>query len=177
VLMSKKLVGGDPFALLLADELMVSNNPPLDPLLRGFSANKAAGVVGVIEVPKEDVCHYGIVAGELVSSGVLKMSEMIEKPEVEKAPSCYATPGRYIFDSKIFKYLEAIPKGRGGEYQLTDAINLMAQKESVFSIKMEIERFDTGQLPGYLKAVVALALERDDLKDDFREFILKRVQA
>ena len=101
---------------------------------------------------------------------------MVEKPKPEDAPTTLATPGRYILNQEIFAILEEIPRGAGGEYQLTDAINLLAQRGEVYAYEFEGKRYDTGSLEGYLSATIDFALERDDLKDFAKEYIINKAK-
>jgi UTP--glucose-1-phosphate uridylyltransferase len=157
---------GEEFAVLLGDDLVFAKRPCIAQLA-DVAAKQGGSVIGVMEVPKQETCKYGIVEGDFIDDKTLRMKKMVEKPAPEIAPSNLATPGRYILDSKIFGALKEIPKGAGGEYQLTDAINLLCQKEKVFAHIFEGRRFDTGNPSGYLKAVINLALQSEELKNDF----------
>lgn len=161
---AKDLVGNETFGVLLGDDMIVSEVPVIKQLMQVSDLNEGASVIGVMEVENSETNKYGIIDGEKYGDNdrTLLMKEMIEKPEPSKAPSNLATPGRYILSARIFDYLEKIPKGVGGEYQLTDAINMLAQNEKVLAHRFEGERYDTGTLPGYLKATVDFAMKNPE---------------
>ncbi|MCO4755318.1 MAG: UTP--glucose-1-phosphate uridylyltransferase, partial [Bacteriovoracaceae bacterium] len=166
VLMGKSGISeGERFAVLLGDDLIVADKPATKQLMEVSAQRDNASVIAVMEVPKEDTAKYGIVAGEKVDDRTLRMTEMVEKPSPESAPTNLATPGRYILSKEIFDILEEIPRGAGGEYQLTDAINVLAGRRDVFSYTFEGERFDTGSVKGYLNATMDFALRDPELKD------------
>lgn len=168
---------GERFAVLLGDDIILNSNPAIKQLMDISDQYNAASVIGVMEVPKEEVHKYGIVGGEYVNdkNKTMKMNLMIEKPNIEKAPSQLATPGRYILNSEIFSYLNKIPKGRGGEYQLTDAIDLMIKNHPFYAHKFEGDRFDTGQPSGYLDAVVDFALKDPLYREDMLAIIKNKL--
>lgn len=160
ILCAKDIIGDENFAVILGDDLVRSQVPVTKQLIDISAAHNHAAVIGVMEVPQEDTSKYGIVDGQFVANSdvTLLMQSMIEKPLPQNAPTNLATPGRYILTPKIFECLEKIPRGVGGEYQLTDAINMLAKSDPVLAHIFEGERFDTGQLSGYLRAVVEFAL-------------------
>lgn len=166
---------GEKFACLLGDDIVLSSNPGTKQLMEVSNSQNGSSVIGVMEVPKEDTEKYGIVDGDYIAndSMTLKMKRMLEKPLPKDAPTNLATPGRYILSSSIFNYLDKIDRGVGGEYQLTDAINLMAQEESVFAHKFEGERYDTGSMEGYLDATMALALRDEETSSYMKSLIRK----
>ncbi len=166
ILMAKDLIlPGERFAVLLGDDLTVCSNPVTKQLVDISNEYKKSAVIGVMEVPTEETAKYGIVAGEFLTDNTLKMKTMVEKPKPEDAPTNLATPGRYILNSEIFSCLEKIERGAGGEYQLTDAINMLCETKEVYAHKFEGKRYDTGNLKGYFEAVVDFALEREDLRE------------
>ena len=169
VLCGKEIIGNEPFAVLLGDDMVFGEKPVTKQIYSTYKEH-GGSVIGVMEIDPNDSDKYGIVDGDEISTGVIKMKGMVEKPEPSKAPSRYATPGRYIFMPSIFDYLEKIPKGAGGEYQLTDAINMMCQNESVFAHCFEGRRIDTGKLSGYLEATMYLASRDPELKKVIEEF-------
>src|SRR5690606_25911279 len=126
-------------------------------------------------VPKEDTSKYGIVKGDFVDDKTMKMTSMVEKPKPEDAPSNLATPGRYILTPEIFDILENIPRGAGNEYQLTDAINVLASKKDVYAYKFDGERFDTGNVHGYLDATIDFALKNPETRDKLLHSIKSRL--
>jgi UTP--glucose-1-phosphate uridylyltransferase len=176
VLMGKNFIQeGEAFAVLLGDDIIVGDEPVTKQLIKVSEEKGNSPVIGVMNVPREKTSKYGIVAGEKVSDKTLKMTEMVEKPEPNKAPTTLATPGRYILNHKIFNILETIPRGAGGEYQLTDAINMMAKNEDVYAHEFDGKRYDTGSLEGYIEATIDFALERDDLRDHTLNLMKERL--
>lgn len=174
VLMAKDIVGNDPFAVLLGDDLVINDIPATKQLIDVSEKNSQAPVIGVMDVPREETSKYGIVRGEKVSERTLRMQGMVEKPKPEVAPTTLATPGRYILTPEIFEILETIPRGAGNEYQLTDAINVLCQRREVFAHQFEGERFDTGSIAGYLDATIDFALKDPESRDKLVESIHKR---
>lgn len=175
VLCAKSMVGNEPFAVLLGDDIVVNQNPAIKQLMDASLAHKGASVIGVMEVPKQDTLKYGIVKGEIVDEKTLRMTGMVEKPKPEDAPTNLATPGRYVLTPEIFEILETIPRGAGNEYQLTDAINVLCQNKNVFAYRFEGERFDTGSLPGYLDATIDFALKDPATQKHFIEALKVRL--
>lgn len=175
VLMAKEMVGQEPFAVLLGDDIVVNKVPAIRQLMDVSEQNAGAAVIGVMEVPKEDTSKYGIVKGDFVNETTLKMTGMVEKPRPADAPTNLATPGRYILTHEIFSILEKIPRGAGNEYQLTDAINVLCQHKTVFAHKFNGERFDTGNVHGYLDATVDFALKNPETRDKFVESLKSRL--
>ena len=175
VLMAKNMVEGEPFAVLLGDDIVINPEPAIKQLMDVSINNEGATVIGVMEVPKEDTAKYGIIKGEVLNERTLKMTGMVEKPKPEDAPTNLATPGRYILTPEIFEILEKIPRGAGNEYQLTDAINVLCQKKNVLAYKFEGERFDTGNVNGYLDATIDFALKDPTLRDKFLESLKYRM--
>lgn len=167
VLCAKDIVGNEPFAVLLGDDIVINKNPATKQLIDVSMKNDGATVIGVMEVPKNETNKYGIVKGERVDDKTLRMTGMVEKPKPEDAPTNLATPGRYVLTPEIFSILQTIPRGAGNEYQLTDAINVLCQKKNVFAYKFEGERFDTGNVHGYLDATIDFALKDPDIRDKF----------
>ena len=167
VLMAKNMVEGEPFAVLLGDDIVINPTPAIKQLMDVSLEKKGAPVIGVMEVPNEDTAKYGIVKGEVVNTRTLRMTGMVEKPKPHEAPTNLATPGRYILTPEIFDILEKIPRGAGNEYQLTDAINVLCQKKNVYAYRFEGERYDTGNIHGYLDATIDFALKDPEIKDKF----------
>ncbi|MDH4466699.1 MAG: UTP--glucose-1-phosphate uridylyltransferase [Bacteriovoracaceae bacterium] len=166
------------FCVLLGDDLIIGKNRPgIGQLMDISDKYDRSSVIGVMEVPIDEVHKYGVIKGTPVSGDARthKITGMVEKPKKEEAPSRLATPGRYVLNSKIFDYLKKIPRGAGGEYQLTDAINEMAQQHPFYAHQFEGDRFDTGQPVGYLEAVVDFALKDHELREDFIKVLQKRL--
>ena len=175
VLCAKSMIGNDTFAVLLGDDIVINQKPAIQQLMNVSTANKGAPVIGVMEVPKNETSKYGIVKGDIVDEKTLRMSGMVEKPKPEDAPTNLATPGRYILTPEIFEILENIPRGAGNEYQLTDAINVLCQRRDVFAYRFEGERYDTGNVHGYLDATIDFALKDPDIRDKFLESLKSRL--
>jgi len=130
-------------------------------------------VLGVQHVPQEDVSKYGIVSCKAVDDRVFKVKDLVEKPDREHAPSDIAILGRYIITPRIFDYLENAVPGKGGEIQLTDALKNLIGTEAIYAYDFVGKRYDVGHRLGFLEATVEFALKRDDLKDDFRQYLKK----
>ena len=167
VLCAKNMIGDEPFAVLLGDDIVMNHKPAIAQLMDVSMANHGASVIGVMEVPRLDTVKYGIVKGEIIDEKTLRMTGMVEKPKPEDAPTNLATPGRYVLTPEIFNILETIPRGAGNEYQLTDAINVLCQTKDVFAYKFEGERYDTGNVFGYLDATIDFALKDPEIRDKF----------
>jgi UTP--glucose-1-phosphate uridylyltransferase len=167
VLCAKSMIGDEPFAVLLGDDIVINHNPAIKQLMDLSLLHDGSTVIGVMEVPKDQTNKYGIVKGDFIDEKTLRMTGMVEKPKPEDAPTNLATPGRYILTPEIFEILEKIPRGAGNEYQLTDAINVLCQKKNVYAYKFEGERFDTGSIPGYLDATIDFALKDPATRDTF----------
>lgn len=178
VLCAKDIVGNEPFAVILGDEIVRGPNPVTKQLINISSQYNNANVIGVMEVDRKETYKYGIVKGDFVDDKkrTLRMTSMVEKPKPEEAPTNLATPGRYIFRPEIFDALKVIPKGVGGEYQLTDAINLLARESEVYAHVFEGNRFDTGNIEGYLNATIEFALMNKESEPMMRKLILEKVQ-
>lgn len=177
VLCAKDVVGNEPFAVILGDEIVRGPNPVTKQLIEVSEKYNGTNVVGVMEIDPKETFRYGVVKGNFTdgSKKTMKMETMVEKPKPEVAPSNLATPGRYIFKPEIFDALKVIPKGVGGEYQLTDAINLLARESEVYAHIFEGSRFDTGSIEGYLNATVEFALMNQDSEAIMRKIIKEKV--
>jgi UTP--glucose-1-phosphate uridylyltransferase len=176
VLMAKSMVEGEPFAVLLGDDIVINPKPAIQQLMEVSLKYDGAPIIGVMEVPRADTAKYGIVKGEVIDERTLKMTGMVEKPKPEEAPTNLATPGRYILTPEIFEILQKIPRGAGNEYQLTDAINVLCQKKPVYAFKFEGERFDTGNIHGYLDATVDFALKDHETREKFIQSLQYRMK-
>lgn len=170
VLCAKHAVGDEAFALLLGDDVFDEAEPALDALI---AAHEATGksVVGVQEVPLEHVKRYGIVSAPPDAADVWPVQRIVEKPSPDQAPSRFAVVGRYVLTPDVFKHLEALEPGVGGEYQLTDALMKLAQEGKLVAARIPAKRFDTGDKLDYLKANVEFALKREDLGPAFRDYL------
>ena len=173
VLCAEQLVGDEPFAVLLADDLMIAppgGEPVLAQMTRAFEQLQST-LLAVQEVPLEHVKRYGIVAGELTQDGFTKVNRMVEKPTPEAAPSRLGVSGRYILTPGVFDELRKQTQGAGGEIQLTDGIASLMQKESVYAYSYKGTRFDCGSKEGFLQATVELALQHPEVGADFRAYL------
>lgn len=170
VLRAKDVVGDEPFAVILADDVIAGEVSGTKQLIDIFDRYHCS-VIGLNSVPKEDVSKYGIVSGNEVEKGLLKLNTFIEKPKVGKNVGNTAIIGRYIFTSKIFTELERTKTGSKGEIQLTDAIKSLSEKEVIYGKLLEGKRFDCGSKLGFLKATVEFALNDKEINKDFREFL------
>jgi UTP--glucose-1-phosphate uridylyltransferase len=172
---ARKFITNEPFAVLLGDDIVLSDGKPCLKQLIDVYDRYHASVVGVKEVDPKDVSKYGIVAfqdGDQ-DSGVYHVESLVEKPPVDTAPSNLAIMGRYILHPEIFAILEHQEAGAGGEIQLTDALNQLNQRQTVLAYKFEGTRYDIGDKFGFIQATLDFALNRDDLRDD----VLKHIRS
>ncbi|NLK67737.1 MAG: UTP--glucose-1-phosphate uridylyltransferase GalU [Clostridiaceae bacterium] len=172
---AKAFIGNEPFAVLLGDDIVKSDVPCLKQLIDIYDKYRTT-VLGVQRVPQEDVSKYGIVAGRQVDDRVFKVTDMIEKPEIDEAPSNIAILGRYIISPSIFSYLENVSPGKNGEIQLTDALKDMMHHETMYAYDFIGRRYDVGNKMGFLQATVEFALDRDDLRDEFSSWLKQIVK-
>ena len=173
VLCAAHIVGNQPFAVLLADDLMVGppgGQPVLAQMTQAFE-HLNCSLLAVQEVPAEHVRRYGIVAGQAAKQRLLAVDRIVEKPAPEQTPSRMAVAGRYILTPGIFEEIRNQPRGVGGEIQLTDAIARLMQRERVFAYEYEGARYDCGSKEGFLQATVELALQHPQLGDGFRQYL------
>ena len=169
-------VGREPFAVLLADDIMVDDAQLLRSMLDAYAAD-GHSVVAVKEVSPDEISFYGCVEPDGESSdGVINMRRIVEKPPRDEAPSNLAVIGRYVFTPEIFDALDRIQPGKGGELQLTDAIGLLLEQQSVLALRCEGGRYDIGHKLDFLRANIELALDRADLGPDLSEFLRELVQ-
>lgn len=173
VLYAKKFVGNEPFAVMLGDDVVVSDKPCIGQLIEQYE-KVGASVLGVQKVGMENVSKYGIVSADPVNDRLYKMTGMVEKPKREDAPTDMAVLGRYVITPGIFDCLERTPRGAGGEIQLTDALVMLGETEDLYAYYFEGRRYDIGSKQGFLEATVDFALAREDLRDEFMAY-LKRV--
>ncbi len=172
ILYAKSFMGDEPFAVLLGDDVVYNPQKPALKQLIDVYERYGGTVLGCQKVSMDRVSSYGIVDGiEVSSSKLLKVNSMIEKPKREEAPSNMAVLGRYVISPAIFEILEKTPAGRGGEIQLTDALCTLASIEPVYAYDFEGIRYDVGDKLGFLKATVEYGLRRNDLGNDFREYL------
>jgi UTP--glucose-1-phosphate uridylyltransferase len=170
VLVTKHLVGDEPFAVILGDDVIDATPPALAQMIDVFDEFQAP-VLCVERVPKQDVSSYGIIDAEEVRPGVYKIRDMVEKPPREEAPSDLAIIGRYILTPDIFGALEATVTDRTGEIQLTNGLRRLLKDRPIYGCRVDGVRHDTGNKLGFLKAVVYFALRRPDLAEPFSEYL------
>ena len=175
VLMAKELIGHEPFAVILSDDVVVGDRPCIGQLIHAYDETHSS-VVAVMEVPHEETSRYGMIDPEPAGSGLdhgrlYRVKGLIEKPDPDDAPSDLAIIGRYVLTPKIFEKLEQTQRGAGGEIQLTDAIEALMQEQEVYAYAFEGTRYDAGTTMGWLKASVELALQRPDLSAEFRDYL------
>ena len=175
VLCARELVGDEPFAVMVGDDLMFSGVPGIRQLIDVAMTEKMP-VIGVMEVPWEKVSRYGIIQGEEVSPGVYRVQDMVEKPAREDAPSRLAIVGRYVLTPDIFDHLDKVQPGHGGEIQLTDALRTLAQERGMMAVRMAGMRFDAGDWSEFLSANIYFALQDEDLRYELLAQLRKFVQ-
>ena len=170
VMCGHRLVGHEPFAVLLADDLMIHDKPVLAQMVEQFE-HWHASIIAVQEVPAEQTQRYGIVAGTPVGERMINIERIVEKPKPAEAPSRMGVAGRYILTPGVFREIANQKRGAGGEIQLTDGIAGLLRREKVFAYRYEGRRYDCGSKEGFLEANVELALAHPALGPDFRAFL------
>nr|WP_309098541.1 UTP--glucose-1-phosphate uridylyltransferase GalU [Fredinandcohnia onubensis] len=176
---ARKFIGNDPFAVLLGDDIVVSEKPCLQQLIDVFEEVETS-VIGVQEVPNEDVSKYGIVDYEgdnQYNNKIIKVKDFVEKPHPEDAPSNLAIMGRYILTPDILDILERTEAGKGDEIQLTDALRVQAQNQMAHAYMFDGKRYDIGDKYGFVKATVEFALMRDDIGEPLKKWLKELVNA
>jgi len=174
ILCAKDFVGNEPFAVLLGDDIIDSEAPCLKQLLDVYESHNGT-VLALEKVPLENISSYGCVKAEQMSDRVFRVTDMVEKPKREDAPSDMAIIGRYVLTPRIFSILEKQEPGKGGEIQLTDAILTLSKEEAVYGCLFEGLRHDCGDKLGFLKATVDMALKRDEFKIEFEQYLRRRL--
>ncbi len=174
IAMAEQHVGGEPFAVLLGDDIIPKGNLLTDMI--DVYGRYGRSVIAVQEVPRSEIHLYGAIRPEFIEDRLARVTEIVEKPPAEEAPSHYAAIGRYVLTPEIFDALRATKPDKGGEVQLTDALNLLAGQQIVYAYVLEGERYDIGKKLDYLRATVELALDREDLGPAFRDFLSELVQ-
>jgi UTP--glucose-1-phosphate uridylyltransferase len=170
VLCAQNVVVNEPFAVLLADDLMVGKPPVLKQMVEQYTEWRAS-IVAVQEVLPEHTKRYGIVAGTAVNERLMDLTHIVEKPDPKDAPSLLGVAGRYILTPGIFREIASIPRGVGGEIQLTDGIASLMRREKVFAYRYDGRRYDCGSKEGFLEANVELALDHPQLGESFRRYL------
>lgn len=174
VLTAERLVGDEPFVVLLGDEIIKNDENPGIKQLIDIYYQFGKSVIGTMEVQKEDVSKYGIVAGKEVINGIKLVETLVEKPAIEEAQSTSAIIGRYVLTPNIFESLKQTTIGKGGELQLTDGLINLRKKEVIYAKDIEGIRHDTGNKIGYLEAILDYALEREDVKEEFIKMLKEK---
>ena len=172
---ARKLVGDEPFAIMVGDDLMFGGVPGIGQLIEVAMSEKCP-VIGVMEVPMDKVERYGIIDGEEVTPGVFRVKDMVEKPKKSEAPSRMAIVGRYVLTPDIFDYLDKVKPGHGGEIQLTDAMQALAKDKGMMAVRMAGMRFDAGDWAEYLTANIYFALQEEDLRYELLGMLKNFVQ-
>jgi UTP--glucose-1-phosphate uridylyltransferase len=170
ILQAKDLVGNEPFAVMLGDDIVDSPEPCIGQMMRLYE-KRGNPVIAIQEVAREETRQYGIVAGERDGDRVVRISGMVEKPAPEKAPSNLAIIGRYILPPEIFDILEETRSDAGGEIQLTSGLATLLERRPIDGYLFEGKRYDAGDKLGFLKATVEFALKREDLGEPFRKYL------
>jgi UTP--glucose-1-phosphate uridylyltransferase len=173
VLCAERLVGNEPFAVLLADDLMtgIAGGPGVLGQMVAAFEKMGRSMLAVQEVPADQVRRYGIVDGEPAGRNLIRLEKIVEKPSPEEAPSRMGVAGRYILTPRIFQEIRNQPTGVGGEIQLTDAISRLLTHEAVYAFQYEGKRYDCGSKEGFLEATVELALQHPQVGANFREYL------
>ena len=173
VLCAQPVVGDEPFAVLLADDL-IDSQPPTLAAMTGHFEREGCSLLGVEEIPREQTGSYGIISATNPESALMQVRAIVEKPGPKDAPSTLAVVGRYVLTPAIFELLAAVKPGRGGEIQLTDAIAALLGRERVLAMRLGGRRYDCGSKLGYLKATVELGLRHPEVGKEFASFLDRR---
>lgn len=170
ILCAEQFVGEEPFAVLLGDDIMAAEPPGLRQLKEVFETYQTT-VIGVQTVQREEVSKYGIISGVKLQGRILAVKDMIEKPSADQAPSNMAIMGRYILMPSIFSFLKTQERGAGNEYQLTDALREICLQDRLLAWELEGERYDIGDKFGYMKAIIEMGLQREELRPQLVEYL------
>ena len=170
ILCARPLVGDEPFAVFLGDDIITASVPCMRQLLDVFERQQGP-VIAVERVPRDRIHQYGIIAGRPLGDNVYEIADLVEKPSAEEAPSDLAVVGRYVLTPDLFAILAETAPDRRGEIQLTDALRRLRERRPMYALEFEGKRYDTGDKLGFLKATVEFALARPDLADEFRAYL------
>lgn len=171
ILCARKFIGDEPFAVLLGDDILQSSRPGLKQMMDIYEQTETS-VIAVQEVPWEDVSKYGIVSPAMNFGSYRLIEDLVEKPDRDQAPSNLAVIGRYLIMPEIFGILERQEPGRGGEIQLTDALRVLNREQQMAAYLMQANRYDVGDKLGYIEATIELALQRPDLQNQVKSYLL-----
>jgi len=177
---AKPVVGAEPFAVLLGDEIMVPHqegDKTATQQLTEIYDNRQISTVAVMEVEASEVSKYGIIAHSEGSTMPLTVEDVVEKPETSQAPSRWALPGRYVFSSALFKHLEDLPPGKNGEVQLTDAMTLLAKTQGLLATSVSAQRFDAGDKFGFLQANIEMGLKHPEIGEKLKTYLMDRAKS
>lgn len=172
---ARKFIGNEPFAVLLGDDIVQAEKPCLKQMIEQYERYRSS-IIGVQSVPQDEVSRYGIVAGKEIHERLYSVSNLVEKPKKEEAPSNIAIMGRYILSPKIFDILGNQKPGAGGEIQLTDAIAELNRSEAIYAYNFEGTRYDVGEKLGFIKTTLEFALQREELRGDLLEYLGELVE-
>ena len=170
ILCARPLVGGEPFGVFLGDDIIVAETPCMRQLLDVY-ARYDGPVVAVMRIPGEDIGRYGVIQPKRLGGNVYEVLDMVEKPAPKDAPSDLAIIGRYVLTPDLFPILAETPADARGEIQLTNGLRTLQKRRPIYAVEFEGQRYDTGDKLGFLKATVAFALARPDLRDEFRAYL------
>lgn len=170
VLAARNLLGEEPFAVFLGDDVIDARVPAMRQMLDVYRRYQAS-VLAVVRVPRAQISAYGVIEPERIADRLYRVRDLVEKPPVERAPSELAVIGRYVLTPGILVKLAETRPGKGGEIQLTDGLRALLASEPIYALEIEGERYDAGDKLGFLKANVSFALKRPDLREEFRKFL------
>ena len=170
ILVTKEIVGDEPFAVLFPDDLIDAPTPCLKQMISVYERYHCS-VLAVQQVERSAVSRYGIISPKQIEDRIYQVEDLVEKPKVEDAPSNLGIVGRYILTPDILECLEQTKPGKGGEIKITDGLRLLLQRQAIYGYEFEGTRYDTGNKLGFLKASVEMALKRPDLGDEFRQYL------
>ncbi|XWX62706.1 UTP--glucose-1-phosphate uridylyltransferase GalU [Desulfitobacterium sp. AusDCA] len=175
ILCAEQFIGDEPFAVLLGDDIMVSDPPALKQLMDVFDQTGST-VIGVQPVQHSEVNKYGIISAVAQTNQILHVKDLVEKPSPAKAPSNIAIMGRYVLKPSVFSILKTQKPGAGDEYQLTDALQQICHQENLLALELNGERFDIGDKLGYMKAIIEMGLEREELHPELFNYLQEVVK-
>ena len=170
ILCAKSFIGDEPFAVILGDDIVDSKTPCLKQLLDIYYEYNTT-IIGVQKIDRNDVNKYGIIQGKYIDENIHLIKDLVEKPDIESAPSNIAILGRYILKPDIFKILENQKPGKNNEIQLTDALKTLCETQAMYAYEFEGKRYDVGEKFGFLQATVEFALKNNELKDEFLNYL------
>ncbi|WP_204200705.1 UTP--glucose-1-phosphate uridylyltransferase GalU [Mammaliicoccus sciuri] len=167
---AKQFIGNEPFAVLLGDDIVESDNPAIKQLMEQYEST-GKSVIGVQTVPESETYRYGIIDPKSQDERLYEVSRFVEKPDKGTAPSNLAIMGRYVLSPRIFDYLETQTEGSGGEIQLTDAIERLNKDDKVYAYDFEGQRYDVGEKIGFVKTTIEYALKDEEMRDEIKQYI------